>query len=459
MVWIRLFISCLVFLSVAGAISCGLVRVARSFHRIENPGMLSVLYKTTLMLYWLPVSFICVCIPRIAYENGVKAYTGEFVCSSVSSMTVVFNILGAAWLAGFLLSVARDGGKARRLTKLVRGNVPVQDARYLSIFEECRRQTGIAHVTLSQNDLLHSPVTAGLVRKQIILPFADYTDTELRMIYDHEMTHIRNRDLLWRIFALVTSWIHWFNPLLRVHLRDLDCVQEMICDLSIALDSTHYTKKEYAAFLVRLTDEEAVNAYTTALAENHSQTTRRIETMAGTKKFVKPKRWMTGLGCVCLAAASLLPATAVSAEAARLQEDWMRAEEVETIAEPQDHWNPSIEEYGYDDGSVVEIDGSQDIAPYSSTVDLDKTINANTRYIYQYKDKSAGDIITIVTSCADSSVTYKIGIKNKKTGAMTSISVTGRANTDFKISESGSYSAFVENNNNFPIKVEGVAVY
>lgn len=279
------------------------------------------------------------------------------------------------------------------------------------------------------------------------------------MIYDHEMTHIRNRDLLWRIFALVTSWIHWFNPLLRVHLRDLDCVQEMICDLSIALDSTHYTKKEYAAFLVRLTDEEAVNAYTTALAENHSQTTRRIETMAGTKKFVKPKRWMTGLGCVCLAAASLLPATAVSAEAARLQEDWMRAEEVETIAEPQDHWNPSIEEYGYDDGSVVEIDGSQDIAPYSSTVDLDKTINANTRYIYQYKDKSAGDIITIVTSCADSSVTYKIGIKNKKAGAMTSISVTGRANTDFKISESGSYSAFVENNNNFPIKVEGVAVY
>ncbi len=301
MVWIRLFISCLVFLSVTGAIACGLVRAARSFHRIENPGMLSVLYKTALMLYWLPVSFICVCIPRIDYENGVKAYTGEFVCSSVSSMTVVFNILGAAWLVGFLLSVVRDGRKARRLTKLVRGNVPVQDARYLSIFEECRRQAGIARVTLSQNDLLHSPVTAGFVRKQIILPFADYTDTELRMIYDHEMTHIRNRDLLWRIFALVTSWLHWFNPLLRVHLRDLDCVQEMICDLSIALDSTHYTKKEYAAFLVRLTDEEAVNAYTTALAENQSQTTRRIETMAGTKKFVKPKRWMTGLGCAVYA--------------------------------------------------------------------------------------------------------------------------------------------------------------
>ena len=41
----------------------------------------------------------------------------------------------------------------------------------------------------------------------------------------------------------------------------------------------------------------------------------------------------------------------------------MRAEEVETIEEPQNHWDPTIEEHGYDDGSVVEIDGSQDIAP------------------------------------------------------------------------------------------------
>ncbi len=181
--------------------------------------------------------------------------------------------------------------------------------------------------------------------------------------------------------------------------------------------------------------------------------------MAKTKSFSKPKRWRAGISCVCLAVMSMIPTTAVSAEAARLQEEWMRAEEVETIAEPQNHWDPTIEEHGYDDGSVVEIDGSQDIAPYSSTVDLDKTINANTRFIYQYKDKSAGDIITIVTSCADSSVTYRIGIKNKGTGALTSISVTGRSNNDIKISESGSYSVFVENNNNFPIEIEGTAMY
>lgn len=459
MVWIRLCISDIAFLSAAGSISYGLTRLAGRILRVENPVLLLALQKLTLILYWLPVSFACVCIPRISFENGVRAYTGEFVCSSVPSMTVVFLILGIVWLAGFWLSVVRDGIKICRLEKLLRGNVPVQDARYLDIFEVCRRQAGIDHVLLSQNDLLNSPITVGLVRKQMILPFADYTDIELHMIYEHELMHIKKGDLSWRIFALVTSWIHWFNPVIYPLMREMDCLQEMICDLSISIDNAHYTKKEYAAFLVRLTDQNAGNVYTTALTENKSQTIRRIEIMAKTKSFSKPKRWMTGISCACLAVMSMIPATAVSAEAARLQEEWMRAEEVETIEEPQNHWDPTIEEHGYDDGSVVEIDGSQDIAPYSSTVDLDKTINANTRFIYQYKDKSAGDIITIVTSCADSSVTYRIGIKNKETGAMTSVSGSGTLVHEFKVPGSGSYSAFVENNNNFPIKVEGTAVY
>lgn len=459
MVWIRLCISDIAFLSAAGSISYGLTRLAGRILRVENPVLLLALQKLTLILYWLPVSFACVCIPRISFENGVRAYTGEFVCSSVPSMTVVFLILGIVWLAGFWLSVVRDGIKICRLAKLLRGNVPVQDARYLDLFEACRRRAGVGGVTLSQNDLLCSPVTAGLVRKQLILPFADYTDRELHMIYEHELMHIKKGDLSWRIFALVTSWIHWFNPVIYPLMREMDCLQEMICDLSISIDNAHYTKKEYAAFLVRLTDQNAGNVYTTALTENKSQTIRRIEIMAKTKSFSKPKRWMTGISCACLAVMSMIPATAVSAEAARLQEEWMRAEEVETIEEPQNHWDPTIEEHGYDDGSVVEIDGSQDIAPYSSTVDLEKTINANTRYLYQYRSMSVGETIDITAKCDDCAITYKIGIKNQKTGEMVSVSGNGTLRHEFKISESGTYTAFVENNNNFPIKISGAAVY
>lgn len=268
--------------------------------------------------------------------------------------------------------------------------------------------------------------------------------------------HIKKGDLSWRIFALVTSWIHWFNPVIYPLMREMDCLQEMICDLSISIDNAHYTKKEYAAFLVRLTDQNAGNVYTTALTENKSQTIRRIEIMAKTKSFSKPKRWRAGISCVCLAVMSMIPTTAVSAEAARLQEEWMRAEEISVEIQPLDDF---VVQYGYDDGSVIEINRGLEYVPYSSKVELDMTINANTRCVYQYRSMSAGNSISISTVCDDTSATYKIGIKNKETGKMEWISGTGKLVYDFDIVESGSYAAFVENNNNFPIKIEGTAMY
>lgn len=327
MVWIRLCMSCIAFLSVAGAVSFGIVRVAQRLRYIENVFLLSALQKISLVLYWTPIPFACVYFSRISGMGGVSSYSGEFVCSTVPGMTVVFQLTGLIWLAGFLVSAARSGIKMCRLAGLIWGNVPVEDSRYLRVFEECRSREGVAGVSLGQNDLLHSPITAGLFRRRIILPFAEYTDTELWMIFEHELTHIRNRDLPWRMFALVTSWVHWFNPVIYMQLRELDCVQEIVCDLSISLDNIHYTKKEYAAFLVKLTGQDGVSIYASALAENKSNTIRRINEMAKTEKPDRLKKWIVGFGCAGLAAFSLIPATAVSAKTAALQEDWIRAEE------------------------------------------------------------------------------------------------------------------------------------
>lgn len=95
MVWIRLWISCTAFLSVAGSISFALTRLAGRAWRNGNMIWMLALQKLTLIPYWLPVPFVCVCIPRISFgKNGINGYTGEFVCSSVSSMTAVFNLLG-----------------------------------------------------------------------------------------------------------------------------------------------------------------------------------------------------------------------------------------------------------------------------------------------------------------------------------------------------------------------------
>lgn len=454
MVWIRLWLSCAAFLSAAGGISYGLVKLSEKFWKPENPALVLALYKLALMLYWVPVSFVWIGIFKTTYEDGKISYNGEFFCSTTPSMRRFFSLLGMLWLVGFLLSVLWSGIKKYRLAVLMKGNVPVEHPHYFAIFEECRRAYGLHQVALRQNDLITSPITEGLFKNQVVLPFSSYTDTELRMIYEHELTHIKNKDLHWRIFALVTSWIHWFNPVIYLQKNELDCVQEIVCDLSIALKNKNYTKKEDAVFLAKLAEQEVVQTGMLALMKNKNQTIRRMKKMVNTKELVRTEKRSFYLSGAVVSMLALIPTTICSAKVAGLQEDWIRAEEVVTVEKPQRFDNTHVEESYYDDGSVVEVEQSPDEVIYK----LEKRINANTRYFYPYRSVSAGDEIFIMTHC-DDAVTYSVGIKNKDTDEIRTISGSGTIIHLFEISESGMYAVFIENNNDHAIKFVDEIMY
>lgn len=454
MIWIRLGVSCIAFLSSAGSISFGMIKLAERFMRIKNPLLLLALQKLSLLLYWLPISFACVCIPRISYVNGVKLYCGEFVCSTVPPMTVAFNVLGGIWLVGFLAAAALSVVKRQSLLALEKGNVPVWNEQYFTVFEECRKQLGVKTVSLYQNDLIASPIATGLFRKRILLPFAKYTDMELRMIYEHELTHIKKKDLFWRMTGLAASWLHWFNPVIYLQQKELICRQEIVCDLSTSIDNAHFTQKEYAAFLAKLTDNEAFSAYTLALTEDKSQTIRRLEELSKTVSLNKPKKRVTGLSCACLVVLTLLPATAASAKAAKLQEDWIQAEETALEEGAQDFSDPSIAVFANAGERVVELDGN-----WVSVPSLERTIGANAKYIYQAQSMSAGESIAIIAACDDSAAPYRIGIKNMETGVLVSTEGTGTFMHVFEITESGSYAAYIENCSQSSISVASLAAY
>ncbi|MDE6916062.1 MAG: M56 family metallopeptidase, partial [Lachnospiraceae bacterium] len=265
MVWIRLCVFCILSLSMTGSISHVLARLAGSLPHRNNPVLRLTLQKLSLFLYWIPISYMCICVPRISLQNKKVVFTGEFMCSTVPTLTAAFGLLGGAWLVGFVLAVFRSGRKQWRLIRLMRGTVPVENPRYCALFEKYKKEFGLDGIALGQNDLLTTPVATGVFgRQQVILPFAAYTDTEIRMIYEHELTHICQKDLCWRLFALVTSWVHWFNPAVSRQLRELDCAQEIVCDLRVSTDNAHFSKKEYMAFLAKLAEQEPINVCTTA---------------------------------------------------------------------------------------------------------------------------------------------------------------------------------------------------
>ena len=109
------------------------------------------------------------------------------------------------------------------------------------------------------SDKITSPATYGIIRPRIILP-NNYNDNDLKYILMHEQAHIKRLDNLWRIVAIVTACIHWFNPLswlfLKVFLENL----ELACDEKVLKNSSEEDKKRYALTLINCAESKSIYA-------------------------------------------------------------------------------------------------------------------------------------------------------------------------------------------------------
>ena len=94
-----------------------------------------------------------------------------------------------------------------------------------------------------------SPAVYGIIRPKIILPLS-YKDRDIELIIQHEKTHIRGLDNLWRMIAFMVVAVHWFNPLAWMFLRALLADLELSCDERVLVKLGTDRSKEYATALL-----------------------------------------------------------------------------------------------------------------------------------------------------------------------------------------------------------------
>lgn len=464
MIWIRLFLTGLCSVGMAGSLAYACTILVPVFAKEANPYLLMLWQKLSYILYWIPIPFAVICLSRVRYENGYCHMWGEFITGTTSVINRVCMFLGILWLTGVLVSGVHAACRELKVRRMLSGNIPVDDEMLIRIFSEYQERFGLDNVELFQNDLMVSPVTYeymehGHRQYKIILPVAGYTEKQLHMIVTHEMNHVISHDLEWRKFGLVTALLHWFNPIVHIQLRQLVYWEEVLCDLRSCSGSSWYTRKEYACFLAELSDREIFNVSTSALRGTKNQVLRRILMMKRTRELKKPSKWMIAASCLSLVVATLVPVSLVSAKGADLQEELLVESEIGSAEENNVAAAFSAEMEMIGDGNVTEIDLTSDIMPYSDNVILDETIPAGTRVLYYYRSMSAGNSITISANCSDSSITYRIGIKNQGQNSVRYIEGTGVLNHTFEIDENGTYSAYVENCSDATMTVKGSANY
>jgi beta-lactamase regulating signal transducer with metallopeptidase domain len=107
------------------------------------------------------------------------------------------------------------------------------------------------------SDKVSSPAVYGIFKPRIVLP-ADIAQDDLEYILLHENTHIRRGDNIWRLIAIVTACIHWFDPLVWIFLKYFLTDMELSCDHRVLSKSGPEKQKEYASVLLNCAEGKTV---------------------------------------------------------------------------------------------------------------------------------------------------------------------------------------------------------
>ncbi len=130
------------------------------------------------------------------------------------------------------------------------------------------------------SDKILSPAVYGVFKPRIILP-KGLLDDDIPFILQHENIHIHRGDNLWRVIAVVTACIHWFNPFIWLLLKCFFADMELSCDEKVLKKYGVEKRREYATVLVNCESNKTMFAS----AFGGAKTRVRIENILSYKRF------------------------------------------------------------------------------------------------------------------------------------------------------------------------------
>lgn len=201
-------------------------------------------------------------------EGGLKTFNSFSGDMHVSVLAVIV----AVWFLVFLCSLTYSSIRSRRLIRRALNEaVECKDWRTKILEEECRSLNVKRAVRLYISDSLKTPGLVGILHPVIIIPEIELSEGGWRLVFRHELTHLKSCDLIYRNLVDVVQKIYWFNPVMNKWGRSFFEMGELACDQLVVKKCTKREKAEYARLLV-------------LLAEN-STADRRMAFLAGSNDY------------------------------------------------------------------------------------------------------------------------------------------------------------------------------
>ena len=102
---------------------------------------------------------------------------------------------------------------------------------------------------------IQSPMLVGVLIPIIYIPCREIPDENMRMIFLHELTHYKRKDLLFKWLSLFVNAVHWFNPLAYMLCANLSEACEVSCDMAVTRNMSEREQKIYMKTILELVEE------------------------------------------------------------------------------------------------------------------------------------------------------------------------------------------------------------
>ena len=194
-------------------------------------------------------------IEQGALPEGEGSGTEGFPVSSSPSVDYL-NILLWIWMLGVFLLASYTLKVNLGFWHKIKDGKKVSSESITNLLEKCKKKTGVTKpISMIETKCVTSPTLFGFFTPTILLPdniSEELTLDELRYIFLHELSHIKQKDILTNWVIGILQILHWFNPVIWYGFYRMKQDREVACD-ALALSFLNEGEyKNYGSVIINL---------------------------------------------------------------------------------------------------------------------------------------------------------------------------------------------------------------
>lgn len=219
---------------------------------------------------------------KVTKDKNIEKYTNTniMLLAKNSYFFIVFILISF----GFFLYI--------KLFKNIRRADEIKDKRTKVILNDCMKILNIKRkIIILESDKINTPSIWGIFKVKILIPrgvFSKLSEADIKYIFLHELSHLKNGDLLIISAMQAVQIIYFFNPLLYLAVKRLKSDCEIACDYTVLINIEENENKCYGRTLINLISlkkYETKISVITGITKNKNDLFRRMKMITKNKKF------------------------------------------------------------------------------------------------------------------------------------------------------------------------------